>query len=114
MTFRYLWKQIIIFFQIGSETTRVVTATVAAFDVPPQGLSRNIKYGSSFSDGKSRGATGGLNSSEVWFIYLVCARNLALIGPSMVRALGPYWLPNESKSSATSQCAFEFLVANIT
>ena len=29
-------------FQISSETTRVVTATVAAFDVPPQGLSRNI------------------------------------------------------------------------
>jgi hypothetical protein len=37
--FRYKWKQIIIFFQISSETTRVVTATVAAFDVPPQGLS---------------------------------------------------------------------------
>jgi hypothetical protein len=29
-------------FQISSETPRVVTATVAAFDVPPQGLSRNI------------------------------------------------------------------------
>jgi hypothetical protein len=37
--FRYKWKQIIIFFQISSETTRVITATVAAFDVPPQGLS---------------------------------------------------------------------------
>jgi hypothetical protein len=37
--FRYKWKQIIIFFQISSETTRFVTATVAAFDVPPQGLS---------------------------------------------------------------------------
>jgi hypothetical protein len=37
--FRYKWKQIIIFCQISSETTRVVTATVAAFDVPPQGLS---------------------------------------------------------------------------
>ncbi len=33
-----------IFFQISSETTRVVTATVAAFDISPQGLSRNIKY----------------------------------------------------------------------
>ncbi len=39
MEFRYKWKQIIIFFQISSETTRVVTATVAAFDIPPQGLS---------------------------------------------------------------------------
>jgi hypothetical protein len=37
--FRFKWKQIIIFFQISSETTRVVTATVTAFDVPPQGLS---------------------------------------------------------------------------
>jgi hypothetical protein len=37
--FHYKWKQIIIFFQISSETTRVVTATGAAFDVPPQGLS---------------------------------------------------------------------------
>jgi hypothetical protein len=54
---------------------------------------------------------------------------IALIGTSMVRALGPYWLPNSysikdisklshslsrvatSKSSATSQCAFKFLVA---
>ena len=39
MTFRYLWKEIIIFFQISSKTPRVITATVAAFDVPPQGLS---------------------------------------------------------------------------
>ncbi len=31
-------------FHISSETTRVVTVTVAAFDVPPQGLSRNVKY----------------------------------------------------------------------
>ncbi len=38
---------------------------VAVFDVPPLELSRNIKYGSSFSDGKSRGATGGLNFLEV-------------------------------------------------
>ncbi len=38
---------------------------VAVFDVPPQELSRNVKYGSSFSDSKSRGATGGLNFSEV-------------------------------------------------
>jgi hypothetical protein len=37
--FRYKWKQNIIFFQISSETTRVLTATVAAFDVPPQWLS---------------------------------------------------------------------------
>ncbi len=39
-------------------------------DVPPQVLLRNVKYGSSVGDGKSRGATGGLNSSEAWFIYL--------------------------------------------
>ena len=43
---------------------------MAVLDVPPQGLSRNVKYGSSFGDGTSRGATGGLNSSEAWFIYL--------------------------------------------
>ncbi len=33
-----IWKNII----ICSGTPRVVTATVAPFDVPPQGLSRNI------------------------------------------------------------------------
>ncbi len=43
---------------------------MAVLDVPPQVLSRNVTYGSSFGDGKSRGATGGLNSSEAWFIYL--------------------------------------------
>ena len=43
---------------------------MTAFDVPPQVLSRNVTYGRSFRDGKSRGATGGLNSSEAWFIYL--------------------------------------------
>ncbi len=43
----------------------MVTAMVAVFDVPPQELLRNVKYGSSFSDDKSRGATGGLNFSEV-------------------------------------------------
>ena len=90
--FRYEWKEKIIFFHISSETTRVVTATVAAFDVPPQGLSRNVKYRRSFSDGKSRIATGGLNYSKAWFIYLVRAKNSALIGPSMVQALGPYLL----------------------
>jgi hypothetical protein len=37
-----LIRKIIIFFQISSETTRVVTATVVAFDVPPQVLLRNI------------------------------------------------------------------------
>jgi hypothetical protein len=37
--FRYKWKQIINFFKISSETTHVVTATVKAFDVLPQGLS---------------------------------------------------------------------------
>ncbi len=42
--FRYWQNQKRIFFQISSETTHVVTATVAAFDVSPQGLSRNIKY----------------------------------------------------------------------
>jgi hypothetical protein len=83
--FRYKWKQIIIFFQISSKSIRVVTATVAAFDIPPQGLSRNVKYGSLFSDGKSRGATGGLNSSEAW-------------------------LPNSYNSKDIS----ELLVANIT
>ncbi len=50
----------------------------------------------------------------LWIKFFVRAKNIALIGPSMVRALGPYWLPNKSKSSATSQCAYEFLVANIT
>ena len=55
---------------MSSGTPRVVTATVALFDVPPQGLWRNVKYRSPFGDGKSRGATGGLNSSEAWFIYL--------------------------------------------
>jgi hypothetical protein len=65
--FRYLFEKILLFASISSGTPRVVTATVAAFDVPPQGLSRNVKYGSSFGDGKSRGATGGLNSSEAWF-----------------------------------------------
>jgi hypothetical protein len=43
---------------------------VAVLDVPPQVLLRNVTYGSSVGDGKSRGATGGLNSSEAWFIYL--------------------------------------------
>ena len=43
---------------------------MAVLDVPPQVLSRNITYGRSFGDVKSRGATGGLNSSEAWFIYL--------------------------------------------
>ena len=37
-------EQIIIFFQISSGTPHVVTATVAPFDIPPQGLSRNVKY----------------------------------------------------------------------
>jgi hypothetical protein len=42
VTARGVPEQII--FQISSGTPRVVTATVANFDVPPQGLSRNIKY----------------------------------------------------------------------
>ncbi len=61
---------IFFFVFIGSETPRVVTATVAVLDVPPQVLLLNVTYGSSVGDGKSRGATGGLNSSEAWFIYL--------------------------------------------
>jgi hypothetical protein len=44
VTFRYLWKKLLIFFQISSGTSRFVTATVAVFDVPPQWLSRNVKY----------------------------------------------------------------------
>jgi hypothetical protein len=42
--FRYKFEKILLFASISSETTRVVTAMVAAFDldVPPQGLSRNI------------------------------------------------------------------------
>ena len=36
---------------------------MAVLDVPPQVLLRNVTYGSSVGDGKSRGATGGLNSS---------------------------------------------------
>jgi hypothetical protein len=43
---------------------------VAVLDVPPQVLLRNVTYGSSVGDGNSRDATGGLNSSEAWFIYL--------------------------------------------
>jgi hypothetical protein len=44
VTTRGVPEQIIIFFQISSGTLRVVTATVAPFDVPPQGLSLNVKY----------------------------------------------------------------------
>ncbi len=65
MEFRYKFEKIFFFVFIGSEAPRVVTATVAVLDVPPQVLSRNITYGSSFGDGKSRGATGGLNFSEI-------------------------------------------------
>ncbi len=65
MEFRYYFEKILIFVSISSGTPHVVTAMVAVFDVPPHELSRNVKYGSSFSDGKSRGATGGLNFSEV-------------------------------------------------
>jgi hypothetical protein len=83
--FRYKWKETIIFFQISSETTRVVTATVAAFDVPPQGLLRNVKYGSSFSDGKSRGATGGLNSSEAWLPNSYNSKDISKLSHSTYR-----------------------------
>jgi hypothetical protein len=31
------------------------------------------------------------------------SRNIALIGPSMVRALGPYWLPNSYNSKDISK-----------
>jgi hypothetical protein len=55
---------------MSSGTPRVITATVALFDVSPQGLWRNVKYRSLFGDSKSRGATGGINSLEEWFIYL--------------------------------------------
>ncbi len=65
-------------FQISSETTHVVTATVAVFDVSPHGLWRNVKYRSSQT-----------------------AREMEMVR-EMIR------------SSETSQCAFEFLVANIT
>jgi hypothetical protein len=51
--------------QMERNNNNVVTATVAAFDIPPQGLSRNIKYGSSFSDGKSRGAPYSYNSKDI-------------------------------------------------
>ena len=37
-------ENIVLFVSICSETPRVVTATVAPFDVPPQGLWRNVKY----------------------------------------------------------------------
>jgi hypothetical protein len=39
---RYKFEKILFFVFISSETSHVITATVAAFDVPPQGLSRNI------------------------------------------------------------------------
>ncbi len=65
MEFLYEFEKILLFVSISSGTPHVVTAMVAVFDIPPQELSRNVKYGSSFSDGKSRGATGGLSFSEV-------------------------------------------------
>jgi hypothetical protein len=40
--FRYKFEKILLFVSICSGTPRVVTATVAVFDVPPEGLSRNI------------------------------------------------------------------------
>ncbi len=116
---------------------------MAVFDVPPQGLSRNVKYGSSFSDGKSRSATGGgnwqplakfglllkeavrgghqilhlrqgaagrfqrrptlqISARRATFSSSHCQNN-ALIGPSMVRALGPYWLPNSYNTKDISK-----------
>jgi hypothetical protein len=73
-------------FQISSGTPHVVTATVAPFDVPPQGLSRNVKYCSTLVHFMLTA------KFDCFFVYRSSA----------------------SKSSATSQCAFKFLVANIT
>jgi hypothetical protein len=42
MEVRYKFEKILLFVSISSKTSHVITATLAAFDVPPQGLSRNI------------------------------------------------------------------------
>jgi hypothetical protein len=39
---RYKFEKILLLVSISSETSYVITATVAAFDILPQGLSRNI------------------------------------------------------------------------
>ena len=85
MEFRYYFEKILLFVSISSGTPRVVTALVAVFDVPPQGLSRNVKYGSSFSNGKSRGATGGLNSSEAWLPNSYNSKDVSKLSHSTYR-----------------------------
>jgi hypothetical protein len=39
---RYKFEKILFFVSISNGTSHFITALVAAFDVPPQGLSRNI------------------------------------------------------------------------
>jgi hypothetical protein len=72
VSLRYKWKQKKIFFQISSETTRVVTATVAVFDVSPQGLSRNIKYRSTFS--------ASMSQSYWWMVHFVLTDKFVYMG----------------------------------
>jgi hypothetical protein len=84
MMFRYKWKHKIIFVQISSETTHVVTATVAVFHDLPHGLLRNVEC-RSFQK----------------------ARKMEMVREMEI-------LREMIKSIATSQCDFDFLVANIT
>jgi hypothetical protein len=72
MMFRYKWKQKIKFLQISSKTTLVVTATVAVFDVSPRGLSRNIKYRSTFS--------AGMSQSYWWMVHFVLTAKFVYMG----------------------------------
>ncbi len=72
--------------KISSGTPRVVTATVAVSDVSPHGLWRNVKYRS---------------SQRAREMEMVMVREMEILREMI-------------KSSATSQCAFEFLVVNVT
>jgi hypothetical protein len=40
--FCYKFEKILLFISISSETSHVITALVAAFEVSPHGLSRNV------------------------------------------------------------------------
>ena len=97
-----IWK-IFFIFSISSETSRFVTATVAAFDVSPNDLSRNVKYCSTMVHFM-------LTANFVYIVYFFPA-----FSQRMYDINGRYQMQGgTSKSSATSQRAFKFLVANIT
>jgi hypothetical protein len=90
-------------FQISSGTPRVVTATVAVFDVSPHGLSRNVKYCSTMIHFM-------LTAKFVYIVYFFPA-----FSQRMYDINERYQMQGgTSKSSATLQRAFKFLVANIT